>query len=439
MGGNDARVRDNSARRVRWTVFAVAVLAGILKLVLASRTYGTNDVGHWIRFTAGVHDRGPIGVYEGSYKAVYNHPPLIGWWLAAVDGLSAYLPVRFLVKIPAVLADVACAVLVAELLRIRRGRRAAVSAGVLVAISPVLIAVSGFHGNTDPVFVLLVLAAGWLLVDRRLPVAAGVVAALALSVKIVPVVALPVLLVAAWRGRLGPLRFLAGAAAVFALLWVPVLTRQWPAFQRNVIGYRGTAPEDSQWGLPQILRAAGADAGAINALNGSGRFVILALCALLPVALVWRRPAAAPLGAALSLVLFLLLSPAWGTQYTAWGLAPAYLLSGWAATGYSALAGALLVQTYTRWSGGFPWYEARASGLDLTGQRLGLLAWCALLAAAALGVRRILTTPSPHQETVPCPPSPDPDPGSASSSSPTTPPRRWRPRSTASPRTSAPA
>jgi hypothetical protein len=429
--GHSPGVKD-SARRVRLTVLGVAVLFAVAKLIIASRTYGTNDVGHWIRFTDGVHERGPLGVYEGTYKAVYNHPPLIGFWLAAVDSLSAYLPVRFLVKIPAILADVAGAVLVAEVLRIRRGARTGLLAGLLVAVSPVLFTVSGFHGNTDPVFVLFALAAGWLLADRRLPLLAGIAAGLALSIKIVPVVALPLLLIAAWRGRYGLLRFVAGAGAVFAVLWVPVLTQEWVPFRENVLGYRGTAPEDSQWGLPQFARSWGLGPETIAGLNGSGRFVILAVCAVLPALLVRRRPQAAPLGVALSLVLFLLLSPTWGAQYLAWAAAPSLLLSAWAGAAYGALAGALLIQTYTRWSGGFPWYEARAHGLDLPGQRLGELAWCALLAAAVLGARRLWTTPLTSQETDPCPPTPGSDPGSASSSSPTTPPARWWPPSTGS-------
>lgn len=420
-----------STRRVRVVVLAVALLAAAVKLVVASRTFGTNDVGHWIRFAAGVHERGPIGVYAGEYAAVYNHAPLVGWWLAGVDTLSGWVPIPFQARLPAIAADVACAVLVAEILLTRRSARAAALGGGLVAVSPVLFAISGFHGNTDPVFVTLALAAGWLLADRRLPLAAGVVAALALSIKIVPVVVLSVLLVAAWRGRLGAGRFVAGGAAVFAVLWVPVLVKQWPAFRENVLGYRGTAPQESQWGLPWMLRDRGVPAETIAVLSGSGRWAILLVSALLPAYLCWRRPTAAPLGVALALSLFLLLTPTWGAQYLAWGLAPAYLLDAWAATAFSGVAGALLIQTYTRWSGGLPWHQARANGLDLTGQRLALLAWLCLLVAGALGARRLWTVPLP-EETAPCPPTPGPLPGSASSSSPTTPPAPSPPPSTAS-------
>lgn len=471
---------ERPVRTGRVLVLGVAVLCAVAKLVVAARTFGTNDVEHWIEFAGAVRERGPIGVYEGAYQAVYNHPPLIGWWLAGVDALSSAVPVSFQVRVPAVLADVGCAALVFEILRVRRSLRAAVLAGGLVAVSPVLFTVSGFHGNTDPVFVLFALAAAWLLVDRRWPAAAGVAIALALSVKIVPVVALPVLLLVAWQrraevpGRRGsselsgpsglraaglpgpdgrggryrvPVRFVGGAGAVFAVLWVPVLLRQWPAFRDNVLGYQGTAPQQSPWGLPWLGRELDLSADTLAWLSSSGRFVILAVCCLLPVLLAWRRPAAAPAAVGLSLVLFLLLTPTWGPQYMTWGLAAAYLLDSWAATAYSLAAGAMLIGTYTRWSGGFPWYQARANGVDLAGQRLGVLAWVALLVAAVLGARRIRAVPRTRDGEIPDPaqtpeepdPCPPPSRGSASSSSPTTRPRRWRPRSTASPRTSAPA
>jgi Gpi18-like mannosyltransferase len=191
---------------VRLSLLAFALVVAVAKLTVAYRTVGTNDVFHWTEFVSGAHRYGPVDLYLGTYAAVYNHPPLIGWWLAGVDQLSSHVPwltVRFLVRVPAVLADVLCTLLIFELLRGRRSLREATVAAALVACSPVLFVISGFHGNTDPVFVLLTLASAWLLLDRRMPTAAGVAIGLAVSVKLVPVVALPVLLVAAWRGRYG--------------------------------------------------------------------------------------------------------------------------------------------------------------------------------------------------------------------------------------------
>ena len=285
-------------------------------------------------------------------------PPLIGWWLAGVDQLSSHVPwltVRFLVRVPAVLAGILSTLLVFELLRSRRSLREATVAAVLVACSPVLFTISGFHGNTDPVFVLLALAAAWLLTERRRPTAAGLAIALALSIKVVPVAALAVLLVAAWRGRYGLARLVAGAAGVVVVLWTPVLVRHWRVFVQNVVGYEGTDSANSPWGLVLLAHRLGLGRQEVAFLYGPGRFAILLVCSAVPVVLIWRKPSAAPHGVALALVLTLLLSPTFGVQYFAWALAPAYLLDTWMATAYNALAGALLVRTYTIWSGGFPW------------------------------------------------------------------------------------
>jgi hypothetical protein len=117
--------------------------------------------------------------------------------------------------------------------------------------------------------------------------------------------------------------------------------------------------------------------------------VILLVCCAVPVLLIWRRPSAVPYGVALALVLTLLLSPTFGVQYFAWALAPAYLLDTWMATAYNALAGSLLVRTYTIWSGGFPWDTAISTGLSQTSKLMWALTWCALLVTAILGVLRI--------------------------------------------------
>ena len=51
-----------------------------------------------------------------------------------------------------------------------------------MAVSPVLFVISGFHGNTDPVFVMFALLSVYLLSDRRAPALAGLSIAIALSV-----------------------------------------------------------------------------------------------------------------------------------------------------------------------------------------------------------------------------------------------------------------
>jgi 4-amino-4-deoxy-L-arabinose transferase-like glycosyltransferase len=302
--------------------------------------------------------------------APYNHPPLVGWWLHLnnwlVD-LGAAMP--FLIRLPAILADIVTALLVFELVRMRRPMREAGIAGLVVAASPVLVIISGYHGNTDPVFLMFsVLSLYLLLPGRTAPFAAlaGVCIAVAMSIKLVPVVTLPLLVLVALRlGRRRLFAFLGGTAAVFAVLWGPVVALRWGPFNANVLQYAGYGGRPT-WGLPQFAHALGASPEFLDVLLRPGRWVVLLLAAGLAVLLAWRRPEATTAAFGLSYCLFLLLSTATATQYLAWAAAAACLLNVWVAIAYNLSAGLLLIGVYDRWSGAYPWSwdRARASPFD---------------------------------------------------------------------------
>ena len=88
---------------------------------------------------------------------------------------------RRLFRVPACLADFVTVLLVFELVRLARPVRGAAIAAILVACSPVLFVVSGFHGNTDPVFVMFSLLSVYVLVVPRWASAAGVAFGIAVS------------------------------------------------------------------------------------------------------------------------------------------------------------------------------------------------------------------------------------------------------------------
>lgn len=377
----------------------VAALMLLLKLWVAATTFGTNDVRHWESFAAGVRAVGPIGIYRLHFNPVYNHPPLIGWMLVAVNGLTRLgSSIPFLIRAQSSIADLVTALLIFEMLRAERGLRVATAAAILVACSPVLFIISGFHGNTDPVFVMFTLLSAYLLSRRPWPgrdwlspALAGVAFAVAVSVKLVPVVVLPTLLLMAARaGRRQVAAFAAGAGALILPLWGPVVLREWQPFRRDVLSYAGLPVHP--WGLPAFLRAVPDSAHLIAFLTGPGRFAVLLLSALLPPLLCWRRESGSALPAiGISLALFLLLSPAFATQYLAWPVAAAYLVDLGAATAYNLSAGALLAVIYDRWNGGLPWNVATASAL--TGSEVTVLAvvWTLLSLVVLAGLRRGIT------------------------------------------------
>jgi 4-amino-4-deoxy-L-arabinose transferase-like glycosyltransferase len=392
----DELARPELIRRRRVLVLCAAALALIPKLWMAATTFGTNDVLHWEGFAAGVRRAGPIGIYRLHFALPYNHPPLVGWMLVAMNHLGSLgLSLPFLIRAQSSLADVVTALLIFEMVRPARGLRAATAAGVLVAFSPVLLIISGFHGNTDPVFVMFAMLSAYLLVCPRWPgrpwlspALAGASLGVAMSIKLVPVVMIPVLLLLAWRlGRRHLAAFVAGAGVVLVPLWTPVLLREWRPFRAHVLGYAGGPLHP--WGITEFLASASVGPSVVSFLVGPGRFLILAVSALLPVALLlWRRDAVLP-AVGLTLVLFFLLSPAWGTQYLSWPVAAAYLIDFRAATAYNLTAGALLADVYNRWSGGLPWNFAHAKALVPSEISLLAVVWTMLLLVAINGLRRV--------------------------------------------------
>ncbi|MFC0848034.1 glycosyltransferase 87 family protein [Streptomyces noboritoensis] len=384
-------------RHGRLLVGSVAAVGFVAKMVLAARTRGPADVYFFWAFAQHIEKVGPVRIYAHPMPRlpVYNHPPLAGWMLLGLDRLSR-LGVEFgtLIRTPACLADFAAALLVFEIVRRRRSVRTAVACGIGVTLSPVLIPASGYHGNTDSVAVTLALAAAWLLADRRKPVAAGVVAALSISVKFVPVVALPVLVVAAWRGgRREFTRFSAALGAVLLVVWGPVLATVPGALRANVLEYKGG--NFRLWGIVKFAEWLGFSNESIAVLRGPGHFVVVLVCVAAGVWPAWRRPDRAPLAVAITLGVLLLLSTASGVQYLAWPVAALFAIGFWEGLAYSVLAGVLAswvytIQKPTRWT-----YDQ---------QVLGAWAWAALLVGVVSGYAAVFRS----RERGPDAPAPNP-------------------------------
>lgn len=384
-----ARFSATSERDGRRVVLMFALAALVVKLWLAASTFGTNDVHSWIDFTRGLREFGLLDMYGHEYVTVYNHPPFTGVLLLIMNWLveAGVSDVPFLIRGLSSVADLVTALLVFELVRLHRSVGEATVAGVLISISPVLIVISGFHGNTDPVFVMFSLLAAYLVVRDR-PFSAGVAIGLAMSVKLVPLVVVPVLCVwlvrSGWRRLRG---FAGGGLVVFVMLWVPVLLANGSAFRQDVLGYIGIP--GSPWGLSQFVTWAGMAEAWGDALVGPGRFVVLLVSGLVPAALVWRRPRSFVPAVGLSLVLFLLLSPAFGMQYLSWALAAAYLIRVVPASAYNLAASLFVLMVYRGWNGGsgpWAWDEAFAAPFNPVDERLMVLSWVALAWVAVAGV-----------------------------------------------------
>ncbi|MEV6166142.1 hypothetical protein AB0L71_30350 [Streptomyces sp. NPDC052052] len=366
------------------TVSAVGLLT---RMLIAAHTPGPADVRIFQGFARAITRYGPIRIYEQPLPGlpVYNHPPLAGWMLLGLEKLSEIgIPFGTLIRAPASIADFFCAVLVFEIVRRRSSVGTAVACGVGVAVSPLLIATSGYHGNTDEVAITFALAAAHLLVDRKSPLAAGVCAALSISVKFIPVVVIPALFVVALRaGRPALVRFTAGFVALVALVWGPVLVTVPQDLKENVLEYAGG--NYRLWGIVRFADALGLPQSFITFVRGDGHFLFVLACVVAGIWLARLRPAQLPVVVAVTMGLLLLLSTASGLQYLTWAAAGLFVIGFWEGAAYNALLGLTAILGYQGRSA-VHWSE--------TVLHLGEAGWFVLAVCLVSGVRKLLAAPS---------------------------------------------
>ena len=363
-----------SARRWKVAIVAAAALAFLCKVSLALTTYGTNDVYAWERFARWSAIFGS-GLY--SNDAAFNHPPSMIHVLAAIMWLTRKTGIffPFWLRLPAIIADTAGLWVVWKIFSQRLDEPAVRWSLLLLAGSPVLILVSGFHGNTDPVVMFFVLLSVWATEDDKADWISGAALGAAMCVKVLPLIVLPVLFFyrPGWRRRIV---FLGTAGAVMVVCWSPYLFRDPVSIVHQVFGYQSLY---GHWGLTWIashltfFRDAWHDA-----FQNYGAFVVLAMIAIMAF-IVNRRPWRPTLYAqtGMALFFFLTFSNGFGVQYLAW-LTPWTVGVGMIAVTFFTLAsGAFLLAVYNYWSGGFPWYLADSNYVgDFSGHIDYLLMLC---------------------------------------------------------------
>lgn len=350
-------------------ILLVVIVAGVLLRVLhVATSMGSADSLTWTRNVMLTERAGVLTAYR--HDPGLNHPPL-GLAIARLSseiGLRLGLEFQDVFRLLQTLADILTTLALARL--------AGVSAAAFFMLSPAAIFISGFHCQSDPLMTMFVVLA---IVARR-PAAAGALIALAVGVKVIALVALPLVLLR-FRGR--AILGYAGAVVVTgAAIFTPAIVASGSAFLQNVFGYTGLFVS---WGLNYVL-------GPTPMVRRSFTLLLLALLVLLWVLELLRRSedrfrTARVVGTALLLVL--VLAPGFGVQYLFWPLPfLALMFRRWEAALLHGTISVFLFAMYTAWSGGWPWWFGTQSA-GIAGVQWALAVWIALVAALALSLGRL--------------------------------------------------
>jgi 4-amino-4-deoxy-L-arabinose transferase-like glycosyltransferase len=237
------------------------------------------------------------GSFDASGVMTVDKPPLALWVQALSVKVFGYHSLSILV--PEALMGVASVVLVYDLTRRVWGRAAGCAAGLVLALTPIAVAISR-HNNPDALLVLCCTAALWFIVRAlqdgrtRWIVLSGVCVGLGFETKMGAALLVVPALVAAWlwiapRGRLAAARqLLAGGAAMVVVggAWpllmalTPASSRPWISGTNDnsilslILNYNGIGRLDGQAGGPQIAGGGGGGGGA-NFGGASGPFRLL--------------------------------------------------------------------------------------------------------------------------------------------------------------------
>jgi 4-amino-4-deoxy-L-arabinose transferase-like glycosyltransferase len=270
---------------------ALLVLAAVLNLWALDQNGWANDYySAAIRSMSSSWHNFLYGSFDASGVMTVDKPPL-SLWVQALS-VRAFGFNSLAILVPQALMGMASVALVYDLTRRRVGRVAGAVAGLVLALTPMTVAVSR-HNNPDALLVLLSVAALWFLMRAfddgrtRWLVWAGVMVGLAFETKMLVALMVVPGIAAAWmwvapRGRLTSLKqLLAGGAAMVVVggAW-PLLVALTPASDRPwvsgtsdnsiwslIFGYNGLGRIDGQAGGPQALGGGGPFGGASGPLR----------------------------------------------------------------------------------------------------------------------------------------------------------------------------
>lgn len=343
-------------------------IATLAKLVLATVTIGTNDVASWRSFADHAMQCGVCAYrFPGPTGDPFNHPPFIIHFLKLIGTSTAWFP--FWLRLPAILADIGTALLVTRLMP-----QISTRLGVLFALNPISILVSGFHGNTDPVMIFFVVLTVYLLKTERVSWAAAAFG-MAINIKIVPLLLVPAILVYIWSRKSvrSVFLFVCIVAVIVLALSLPYILSNPLVIGKATLGYRGMY---GQWGISRILVAFPISIASHGMAARLTQTLIIVLTLALSVYLNRRN---IDLIYQIGLIFFALffLSSGVAVQYLTWPVPFILALGFWWSLVYYTSAGLYIFLSYNYWSHG-QWYFAESHVepySSVAGYIAGLVCW----------------------------------------------------------------
>ncbi len=342
--------------------FASLLAAALaVRLLFILTTFGTTDALLFMIWTHLAEREGISNAYH--LTRLLNHPPLSMAIAVGADQVGTRLGLEFpdIFRLLQVAADVASAAFV-HALASRVNPERAREYTVFFFASPAAIFLSGFHCNSDPTMIALLLAA--VLCASRSAAGSGALLGASAGIKIVPLPLAPFFLIAmTWRQRF---LFAGAAAAVLGGIFLPAVHYGGFTILKNIFAYSGSG---AQWGFCSVgylvayLSQAASKAGWAWMFLYSHYGRNAALLAVIGLCIYyWRRPRPLVVMIGVALLAMNFFGPGFGVQYLVWPLP--FLMFALPRRLAYALNAALSIFTfsvYTIWAREFPWWFADAA------------------------------------------------------------------------------
>jgi hypothetical protein len=330
---------------------------------------------------------GLIPAYESD--PYLNNPPLISLGMAELLRLSRSIEVPFpvLLRSLGIFGETLSIGLVAHVGCLIGGVRQGILLGLIVALNPLSVLVTGYHGHTDGLVGGFVFLSFYLATIYHHYALAGFALGLAINVKLIPLVLWPALFfsIPSVRGRI-----FSSVGLLCAL--IPFIVAWWyggSVFFLRVFGYRSIL---DYWGLQTFLiifrsqnpQWASFFDAVIIFYQQVGPFVILGVVTVLNLTIKlssWQR-------GAVSFGIMAVLAQGFGITYPALAMPLFTIVSPWWAVKYSVVNALALLATYAhfmvrRW----PWQSVHIGSSPKLSVLCMFLMWVMLLSFVVTQLR----------------------------------------------------